>query len=112
MKQGLLQKMQDGYSIYHPLLALGQMGIAGFNTYVSAYVNFDMGIPKTFTILVRQASVCVCFLLLTLYTSKLRPFKRRQAPWLFAAGISGVFMNMYLFVISQRQTSPFHVALW
>ncbi len=112
MNKGLLQKMEDGYHIYHPLLAIGQMGIAGFNTFISGYLNFDTGIPKTFTIFLRQLSICLIFLLLTLSTSQIRRIKKRQVPWLVAAGMAGVFMNMYLFIISSALTSPYHVALW
>jgi len=42
--------------VYHPILALLQLGIAGYNTYISKYVNFEIGVPKVRLLLIADIS--------------------------------------------------------
>ena len=32
--------------VYHPILALLQLGIAGYNCFLSKFANFEIGVPK------------------------------------------------------------------
>ena len=47
MKLSLLEKFKEMDSMYQPMLALTQLGIAGFNVFVSKYMHYEFGVPKS-----------------------------------------------------------------
>ena len=83
-----------------PLLGLLQLGMGGFFAFVSPFLFTHFDLRMGFIFSIRHTIVCLCFLVLSIYTKQLQLFNKAQAPFLLITSLAGVFLNGQLYTVS------------
>jgi hypothetical protein len=106
-----LQKYHLTFSKLHiPLLALTQLYIAYYRAYIAGMVNNNMGMPRSFVLLMKQFLVALLFLIMALVSKDSFRVAPKSIPFIMITGITHVAMAQQLFTRTQIENGPFIAA--
>lgn len=112
IKPTLLKYNLTFTKLHIPFLALTQLYIAYYRAYIAGMVNNNMGMPRSFVLLIKQFLVSSLFLVLSLLGGKSFKLNPKSIPFVIMTGMIHVSLSQQLFTRSQIANGPFITACY
>jgi hypothetical protein len=105
------QKYHNTFQKLHiPFLALCQLFIAYYRSFISGPLSYRMGMPRSFVLLVKQLLTVLLFLAIAYFGNKSFKVNIKSIPFIIITGMLYVAVSQQIIVRMQIEIGPFITA--